>query len=91
VRRLRTPLRSLGAHGSPHSLATGAVFLAGFAGIASGNQVGWLNLAFCATVVTSWVWSRPSVRMRRPAKGFLLGDAHLSIVVDAEAQLIPVV
>jgi hypothetical protein len=39
-----------------YSLATGAVFLAGFAGIASGNQVGWLNLAFGAAVVTAWVW-----------------------------------
>jgi Protein of unknown function (DUF998) len=39
-----------------YSLATGAVFLAGFAGIASGNQVGWVNLAFGAAVVAAWVW-----------------------------------
>jgi hypothetical protein len=39
-----------------YSTVTGVVFLAGFAGIASGNQVGWLNLAFGAVVVTAWVW-----------------------------------
>jgi hypothetical protein len=54
-----------------YSTVTGVVFLAGFAGIASGNQVGWLNLAFGAAVVTAWVWvsavcARTGAQLRRP-------------------------
>ena len=39
-----------------YSLATGVIFLAGFAGIASGNQVAWVNLVFGAAVVVAWTW-----------------------------------
>jgi hypothetical protein len=39
-----------------YSFATGIVFFAGFAGIASGNQSPVLNLAFGAAVVIAWVW-----------------------------------
>jgi hypothetical protein len=48
---------SQGASGwAIYSTVTGVAFLAGFAGIASGNQVRWLNLAFGAAVVTAWAW-----------------------------------
>lgn len=39
-----------------YSLATGVVFLAGFVGIASGNQVAWVNLVFGVAVVVVWAW-----------------------------------
>jgi len=39
-----------------YSLATGVIFLAGFAGIASGNQVAWVNLVFGAAVVVACTW-----------------------------------
>ena len=39
-----------------YSLATGVIFLAGFAGIASGNQVAWVNLVFGAAVMVAWTW-----------------------------------
>ena len=39
-----------------YSLATGVIFFAAFAGIASGNQSPALNLAFGAAVVIAWAW-----------------------------------
>ncbi len=39
-----------------YSVATGIIFLAGFVGIASGNQVAWLNLAFGVAVLIAWAW-----------------------------------
>jgi hypothetical protein len=39
-----------------YSVATGVVFLAGFVGIALGNQVAWVNLAFGVAVVVAWAW-----------------------------------
>ena len=38
------------------SLATGVLFLAGFAGIASGATTPALNLAFTAAVILAWAW-----------------------------------
>jgi hypothetical membrane protein len=38
------------------SVATGVLFLAGFAGIASGATTPALNLAFTAAVILAWVW-----------------------------------
>jgi Protein of unknown function (DUF998) len=39
-----------------YSGVTGVVFLAGFIGIASGNQSPTINLAFGAAVVVAWTW-----------------------------------
>ena len=65
-----------------YSTVTGAVFLAGFAGIASGNQVGRLNLAFGAAVVTAWAWvsavcARAGAQLRRPDGRFHTSMAGL--------------
>jgi len=48
------------------SIATGAVFLAAFAGIASGSSTPATNLAFTAAVILMWVWvSATSLRLYR--------------------------
>jgi hypothetical protein len=39
-----------------YSTATGVIVLVGFAGIASGNQVTWVNVAFGAAAVVAWAW-----------------------------------
>jgi hypothetical protein len=39
-----------------YSVATGVIFFVGFAGIASGNQVTWINIGFGVTVVVAWAW-----------------------------------
>lgn len=39
-----------------YSAATGVAFLAGFVGIASGNQSPTINLAFGAAVLLAWTW-----------------------------------
>jgi hypothetical membrane protein len=38
------------------SFTTGALFLAGFAAVASGTVATWTNLAFTASVVLAWAW-----------------------------------
>lgn len=38
------------------SLATGILFFAGFFGIAAGNQIPWINVAFGVAVVIAWAW-----------------------------------
>jgi hypothetical protein len=38
------------------SRITGVVFLAGFAGVATGAGTTWLNLAFVAAVLLAWAW-----------------------------------
>jgi hypothetical membrane protein len=48
------------------TVATGIIFLAGFAGIASGSASAVLNLAFTAAVVLVWAWlSATSVHLYR--------------------------
>lgn len=50
------------------SVLTGAVFFAGFAGIASGAGAVWIHLAFTATVVLAWSWlSATSLWLMRSA------------------------
>jgi len=50
-------LRARGHGGwAVYSIATGIAFLAGFVGIASGNQSPTINLAFGAAVVVAWTW-----------------------------------
>ena len=50
------------------SVATGAVYLVAFAGIASGQQIAALNVAFGVAVVLAWAWlSALSVRLFRHA------------------------
>lgn len=39
-----------------YSLATGALFLVGFAGVASGATVAWATLGFVAAVTIAWIW-----------------------------------
>mgnify|MGYP001367773844 CR=1 FL=1 len=39
-----------------YSVATGVLFFAAFAGIASGSKSEWLNLAFTVAVVLGWTW-----------------------------------
>lgn len=39
-----------------YSVATGVIFFAGFVGIASGNQVAWLNVAFGVAALIAWAW-----------------------------------
>jgi hypothetical protein len=52
------------------SLATGVLFLAGFANIASGARAPWINLAFTAVVVLSWAWlSAVSAKLMTPRAG----------------------
>ena len=49
------------------SLATGVLFLAGFGNIASGARAPWINLAFTAVVILSWVWlSALSAKLMTP-------------------------
>lgn len=38
------------------SLLTGVIFFAGFAGIASGSENGWILLGFWIAVVLAWTW-----------------------------------
>jgi Protein of unknown function (DUF998) len=38
------------------SQVTGVLFLAGFAGVASGGGGVWSNLAFTAAIVLAWAW-----------------------------------
>jgi hypothetical protein len=48
---------SLGQRGwAVYCATTGAVFLAAFAGIASGSGTAALNVAFAAAVVLGWTW-----------------------------------
>jgi hypothetical protein len=48
------------------SAVTGVVFLAGFAGIASGSGSGWTILGFWIAVVVAWTWlTALSVRLAR--------------------------
>ncbi|MFC6083428.1 DUF998 domain-containing protein [Sphaerisporangium aureirubrum] len=51
------------------SRATGVLFLAGFAAVASGAGATWTNLAFTASVVLAWAWmSALAIHLyRRPA------------------------
>jgi len=50
------------------SAATGAVYLVAFAGIASGQQIAALNVAFGVAVVLAWAWlSALSARLFRDA------------------------
>lgn len=48
--------RGAGRAWAIYSVATGVVFLAGFAGIASGNQSPALNLGFGVAVVVAFTW-----------------------------------
>lgn len=52
--------RRFGAVGSRgwavYSAATGVLFFAAFAGIASGSKIMWLNLAFTGAVLLGWTW-----------------------------------
>ena len=51
-----------------YSLGTGVVFLAGFAGVASGSASVAINLAFTGAVLLAWAWvSAVSVRYYRSA------------------------
>ncbi len=53
-----------------YSVATGVLFFAGFAGIASGSGKPWLNVAFGLAVVLAWAWlSAVSLRLMRDAAG----------------------
>jgi hypothetical protein len=38
------------------SRTTAVLFLAGFAGVASGSHAAWTNLAFVVTMVLTWAW-----------------------------------
>ena len=62
--------RRFAAYGQPgwaaYSVVTGVIFLAAFAGIASGSVIAWLNVAFTISVVITWVWvSALSARLMR--------------------------
>ncbi len=64
--------RRLSAEGrrgwAAYSLGTGVVFLAGFAGVASGSASVAINLAFTGSVLLAWAWvSAVSVRYYRSA------------------------
>lgn len=52
------------------SVATGVLFLAGFANIASGSKEPWIVPVFTAVVVLSWVWlSAVSAKLMGPLRG----------------------
>jgi hypothetical protein len=60
-----------------YSVATGVIFLAGFVGIASGNQVAWVNLAFGTAAVIAWAWiSVVCARTRRSVDTVKQGRAR---------------
>lgn len=62
----RTFSRQGRAWWSRYSVATGVLFFAGFAGIASGSGKPWLNVAFGIAVVLAWAWlSAVSLRLMR--------------------------
>jgi hypothetical membrane protein len=71
--------RRLGAF----SVATGALFLASFAGIASGSTSALIVLSFTAAVILAWTWlAITAVHLRRGAR---LADATPSSATRASA------